>query len=226
MPTPDKQSLSRLGAASLAAVGFVLLHMLINQSIELWYLLWNLGLAWVPVLCSSLLLYKKYSTTAQVVLLAVWLAFLPNAFYIITDIIHINDTLRFDQTFDVVVFMMSIIPGFLLGLISLWQIDRVYFIKGLTATKRQLLLVSIALLCGIAIYIGRELRWNSWDIVTRPFALLGDLAHAITSPTSALHIIIVTVSFAACILVSYRQVSSFLASRSSASPRHQLPNKE
>lgn len=224
MPAYDKQLLSLFGTASLAAVGFVLLHMLINQSLELWYLIWNLGLAWVPVLCSSLLLYKKYSTAVQIALLAVWLAFLPNAFYIITDIIHINDAQRFNQTFDVVVFMMSIIPGFLLGLISLWQIDRAY-LQNLGAAKRRLLLIVIALLSGIAIYIGRELRWNSWDIVARPLALLRDFAHVLISPTDSLHLMLVTASFGACILIGYQLVTSFLALQSSASPRRQPPNK-
>jgi uncharacterized membrane protein len=41
----------------------------------------------------------------------------------------------------------------------------------------HLLPLAALLLSGFAIYLGRYLRWNSWDILTNPFGLLFDVAN-------------------------------------------------
>lgn len=203
MSLKDKQLLTRLFLASCVSVGFFAVHVLMNQSLEFWYMPWNLFLAWMPVAFSSLyLIKKKWPQPARLLLLLLWLLFLPNSFYVVTDIIHINDQVRVNQTFDVLVLVTAIAPAFLLGLLSLRQIDR-STLRKLARPWRRFALISIALLCGIAIYIGRELRWNSWDIIAHPIALLRDVHGIAMSPDSVLQLSIVMVSFSVCILSSY-----------------------
>jgi len=50
---------------------------------------------------------------------------------------------------------------------------------------RRLAHISMAvvlLACSFAIYLGRYLRWNTWDIVTQPFALLFDITDRLMHP--------------------------------------------
>jgi len=197
----DTHALKLLGVASCVGVGFFIAHVLLNRSIEFWYMPWNLFLAWVPMLFSSLLIVKKHwAKPAKLFLLIAWLVFLPNSFYVVTDIIHINDQMRVNQTFDVLVLMTTIAPAFLVGLYSLWHIDRMLLSK---LPQRKLALLCISLLCGIAIYIGRELRWNSWDIVANPLLLLRDLFATMSSPASLLQLLLVAVSFSVSIMAAY-----------------------
>lgn len=209
MQSKDKQFLKLLGVSSAISVGLIVIHALLNLSIEFWYMLWNLFLAWVPVIFSTLFVTKRHwPRYAKTLLLFLWLLFLPNSFYVVTDLIHINDEVRLSQTLDVVVLLATVVPAFLLGLLSLWQIDRTT-IQRRMASKRHLILFVISVLCGIAIYIGRELRWNSWDIITHPLSLTKDFFVAITSPASSLEFILVTTAFSVCIFTAYFLTTQF-----------------
>jgi len=188
---------------SIVAVVFVAFHMILNQSVELWYLPWNLFLAWVPLLAAMYLVSTPLHRYVEGLLLIVWLVFLPNAFYVMTDIIHINDQVRFNQTYDVLTIMMTIIPSFLVGLVSLYLIDKKY-LTPLSNLKRRASIVTIAALSGIAIYIGRELRWNSWDIIANPYAIITDFARVITTSESLAQLALTVIGYMVVILVSYR----------------------
>ena len=39
-----------------------------------------------------------------------------------------------------------------------------------------LFVAAMSLLCGAGVYAGRFLRWNSWDVVVRPWLIVNDLA--------------------------------------------------
>ena len=203
MTRHETHLLRLLGLASCFALCFVAVDMAINRSLEFWYLPWNLFLAWVPVIFSCLFVVKKrWPTYAKVLLFTCWLIFLPNTFYVITDIIHINDQVRRSQTLDTIVLATTIFPAFMLGLLSLWQIDQRLFSRFATWLRRSAL-IGTAVLCGFAIFIGRELRWNSWDVLVHPFALIRDIVLVILLPVGFMHLAIVTLAFAVCILGSY-----------------------
>lgn len=93
--------------------------MTLNRSVELWYLPWNLFLAWVLLLIATYLVSTPLHRYLERGLLIAWLAFLPNTFYVLTDIIHINDQIRFNQTYDVLTFMITAVASFLIGLVFL-----------------------------------------------------------------------------------------------------------
>jgi uncharacterized membrane protein len=136
-------------------------------------MVWNLFLAFLPLVFVGFLGQKK---TKNGVLLALWLLFLPNAFYVLTDFIHISDLTYFvggyydfknvDYAKDAVVYLelINIALGYLLallmGLMSLKIVHQTYIKK-----QQFLILSGIFLLVGYAIYIGRFLRLNSWDVL-------------------------------------------------------------
>jgi uncharacterized membrane protein len=149
-----------------------------------WFLIWNLFLAWLPVLFAWVL-YKKtvknlYWRTQNILLFILWLLFLPNAFYLVSDFIHIHDSGEINLMFDVVLISTYALAGFVLGYTSLFLVHkRVLQRYGRIA---HILPLIVLLLCGFAIYLGRYLRWNSWDVIANPFGLLFDVTSNIANP--------------------------------------------
>jgi uncharacterized membrane protein len=45
-------------------------------------------------------------------------------------------------------------------------------------------LIGVLLLTSFAIYLGRDLRWNSWDVLTNPGGLLFDISDRLMHPAS------------------------------------------
>ena len=151
------------------------------------FLMWNLFLAWVPLVFAWALYVRTPKgliwSWRNFGLFAGWLLFLPNAFYLITDFIHLRRTNQVDILFDIILFTTYAFCGVILGLTSLYLVH-------IRAIKRfgfsaHYLPVMVLLLCGFAIYLGRYLRWNSWDIITNPFGLLFDVSNSVIDPTNS-----------------------------------------
>lgn len=193
-----REFLNSLILLSLFSVGLTISRFLVAENYNYWFLAWNLILAWVPLIFAWFL----YARTAKfglvwsklnVFLFTVWLLFLPNAFYIFTDFIHLNEYRNVPLTFDVVLISSYAITGMILGFASLMMLHS----RALKRFGRQgHYLVPIALLAsGFAIYLGRELRWNSWDIIFNPFGILFDVSEIIINPIDQSLSILTTVLF-------------------------------
>src|SRR5687767_6813002 len=107
-----------LGGASLVSVVLFGVAAARSGSMELVYLVWNLFLAWIPL---GLMLWlertlrrKLWSSWQALFITAAFVAFLPNSFYLITDVIHVPGVVYTDLMFDVVVFMSFILNGVIL----------------------------------------------------------------------------------------------------------------
>ena len=154
-----------------------LVGVLRNGDWEYWYLVYNLGLAAIPLLLARFQLrllgrydWKDWRTFAMG---SLWLLFLPNSFYIVTDFIHIADVVRVDVVQDVAMLMQFSVLGLLFGYISLYMLHGAY-IRYLGARTAMGLAIGALFLSSLAIYLGRELRWNSWDVLLHPHTLLID----------------------------------------------------
>ncbi|MBN2604660.1 MAG: DUF1361 domain-containing protein [Bacilli bacterium] len=156
---------------------------------------WNLILALVP-LYASLLFLTLYQKNGQehlqpIFLLGiflVWLFFLPNTFYVITDLIHLgNRDFYFQSSFympwDYVediqnyVALIHIFIGAIIsltaGVISLRNMEQ-FVVEKFNQTFGYSFVFVVLFLSSIAIYIGRFLRFNSWDVL-HPFHLIKTL---------------------------------------------------
>src|SRR5687767_4877260 len=122
----------RFWVASAAAVGVAVIlfgaGVFRNGTLDYWYLIYNLALAIVPLFLSIWIahLLKKYpwKNWRLVVLTLMWLLFLPNSFYIVTDFIHLVDGRRADIVQDVVMLMQFSILGLVTGFVSLDMLQR------------------------------------------------------------------------------------------------------
>ncbi|GAB2560979.1 DUF1361 domain-containing protein [Spirosoma aerophilum] len=144
-------------------------------------LTWNLFLAWFPLGVVLVLRDLRQSGFNNRWLLmgglATWLAFLPNAPYIITDLFHIQHISQPLLWFDTMSLFVFALTGLLIGLYSILLVHRMvrpFTGKGLA----WLLLFGSQILSGFGIYLGRVGRWNSWDVLTNPSALTRAIAHA------------------------------------------------
>ena len=141
------------------------------------FLLWNLILAWIPLLL-SLVVYDSYRRSARIgrllPLLGLWLLFLPNAPYIATDIIHVRQSPAASRLYDLGLVGAAGATGVLLGFASLFLVHCV--LRHRFGSRRGWAVVAATLaLTSAGVYVGRFLRWNSWDLVSRPGRLVGQL---------------------------------------------------
>jgi len=147
------------------------------------FLLWNLFLAVIPLgLSLGLLRIKRLSIALP--LLGLWLLFFPNAPYVLTDLIHLTPHNRGQVPlwFDLLMLLSF-------GLVSLWfGFQSLRFVQGwitrnFSKTAGWCVTIVTLLLSGFGVYLGRFLRWNSWDVLRRPRALLGDIGACVVDPS-------------------------------------------
>ena len=198
--------------ASAAAVSLLLLRVLYTQHIAYLFLLWNLMLAWIPLLLAILTWRVRQHLFLTLVAGLLWLLFLPNAPYLVTDLIHLKPTPEAPMWYDMVMLFSFACAGLALGLHSL------HLIRGLVNRRLGLLpgwvfTLAVAALSGLGIYIGRFLRWNSWEIFLHPLRLASDVAATITAPDSLLKLLTVVVLFGAVTIVGLLLVPAWQTSK-------------
>jgi uncharacterized membrane protein len=162
------------------------------------YLLWNLFLAGLPLLFAGLLLRRlkkgRWLAWQNLALTALWLGFLPNSFYILSDFIHLESTGEVSLLYDIVMYASFIFNGFSLGFISLFLVHRQLLVR-LHSLQANSLVALVLFLCSFAIYLGRYLRWNSWDVLINPAGLLFDVSDRIINPAAHPQAFITTSTF-------------------------------
>lgn len=185
---------------AMSAVGsvFFVIWALQNHSTYHVYLLWNLFLAWIPfglsVWLLNVLRVQRWRSWLPLAITVAWLAFLPNTFYMLTDYIHLQDVESKDMVFDAVMFSTVIAAGVSLGFASLAIVHNQ--LRARFSHQTSWRIVGIVLfLVSFAIYIGRELRWNSWDIIINPAGILFDLSEILLRPTAHPQVFITTATF-------------------------------
>jgi uncharacterized membrane protein len=175
-----------LGAVSLLCFALSIFRVIYTGTPMFLFLNWNLFLAFVPWALSGMLILVpawQNSKPAALVVMATWLLFFPNAPYILTDLFHLSTFQGIPKWFDLILILSFAWTGLLFGLLSLTDIEKV-----LSKWMRPLFVHMTAILLlftgSFGVYIGRFLRWNSWDIVTNPADILSDVADRIINPTS------------------------------------------
>lgn len=188
------------------SAGLLAARMLSSQSYRYWFLLWNLALAWLPMAFAWWLHNRLRSTPwknwKNIILTVLWLGFLPNSFYIVSDFIHIHESGEVSLLFDSVMIMSFAWNGLLLGFISL-LIVHFELAKRLFRRTVTILLGVVILLCSFAIYLGRYLAWNTWDILINPAGILFDISDRIIKPASFPNTFTTTSMFFVSLCVMY-----------------------
>jgi uncharacterized membrane protein len=166
---------------SLGLTGFRIFYT--KQWLFVW-LGWNLFLAILPYLLSRTAIQRPQwieSNFRFLLLFAVWLLFIPNSFYIITDLFHLEQRVGIPLWFDLALIFSYAWNGILLGVASVRQMEQIARCKW-PQLKEWQFVYPMMLLNALGIYIGRYLRYNSWDIVSNPGQLAEDVVYLLVHP--------------------------------------------
>lgn len=168
-----------LGALTILTVGIGITNPAGDPTYPAKYLVWNLFLAWIPML-AALAMNLTRSRWAAVIAGLVWLVFLPNAPYLVTDLVHL---VGWDTALWRHVFQMGFASwiGIMLGVVSL----RVVHAEATRRTNALLgwgVVGAAVLLCAVGLVIGRFQRWNSWDLISNPKSVASTTYGWVSSP--------------------------------------------
>jgi uncharacterized membrane protein len=175
------------------------------------FFFWNLFLAWVP-LAAALLFYGLAARQSRNWLLLLgaavfWFLFFPNAPYIVTDIVHLQETPPVPFWYDIVCVMAFAQTGLFLGYLSLYLMQEVAR-AWLGRWVGWLFALGMLGASAFGVYLGRFLRWNSWDALVRPLETLRDAAR-MANPWNDVEPLAFSLTFFAFSLVCYLILYSF-----------------
>jgi uncharacterized membrane protein len=175
--------LALLLAASASVVAGVCVRVAIAGSLNTTALVWNLFLAWLP-LVFAILVYdgERSGAPAPRLLLGgvLWLLFLPNAPYIVTDVKWLAYGGR-AFWYDAALVGGAATIGLALGFVSLYLVQAVVT-RRLGRFAGWGLAWTALVLTGVGVYLGRFERWNSWEVFTEPSKITGELIAAALDP--------------------------------------------
>lgn len=167
-----------------AFTGFVLLliggRMVYFHSLHYAFLAFNLFLAWIPYYTSRYFT-KWQSLWLRWGIVGIWLLFLPNAFYIVTDLIHLRHPSIVPVWLDAIIVFGAAIAGMVMALASLYRAEQ-FLNLYLKTWQVRAVMGAIMLASGFGVYLGRFLRWYSWDVVTKPLPLFSSVFNRIVFP--------------------------------------------
>lgn len=185
LPAPPYRLMASFAFLATVCVGLLVLRIAFSDSLRYTFLFWNLILAAVPLLIAWWLVARVrkhgWLKWQQIVLSILWLIFLPNSFYIITDLIHLRANYEADLLFDITLLTSFIVAGLALGYASVYLVHT-EILKRVRERAAYGYVGLVFLLVSFAICLGRYLRWNTWDIVLRPAGLLFDVSDRLINP--------------------------------------------
>jgi uncharacterized membrane protein len=200
--------------SSMLACALLAGRMRLSGSWTYVFLVWNLFLAWVPYLCSLWAVrtqrLKPDSLWRLIIPAGVWLIFLPNAPYILTDFVHLRPRHAIPLWYDIALIGSFAWAGCFLAIVSLYWMEEV--VKAALGTMAsRVFVISSVLLSGLGVYLGRFLRWNSWDLLFSPHAILADIAQILANGARQPRPLILSCLLAMVLLAGYRAFTRLIA---------------
>lgn len=175
-----------------------------SKSFGYGFLLWNLVLAWVPYMLS--LYIQRQDVTKQkfigIMLMIVWILFLPNGPYIITDLIHLRSREPVPLWYDAMLLSTIAWNGLLLTMLAVRNVHR-KLNEYYSALKINVALGFLFLSAGYGIYLGRFMRWNSWDILFSPMYMIWKSCCELMHPMHHPRPVLMTFVFGALLSLTY-----------------------
>jgi uncharacterized membrane protein len=148
------------------------------------FLPWNLLLAFIPYHISKRLQQRPQwieSMWRFIPVFLIWMLFIPNSFYIITDLFHLELRHGSSRWFDLVLIFTFAWSGLLLGILSVSQMTKIMMHR-FSIRHELVFLLPIMGLIAWGVFIGRFMRFNSWDILANPLELAGDVGYMLIHP--------------------------------------------
>lgn len=177
-----KNKNSLLFFALLILLAMVSFRIVYSHKLYYLFLIWNTFLATLPYALSELMAKNTFAKLPNVFIATACILFLPNALYLISDFEHLAERPPVPFFYDILLMFYTALLGLLFNILALRNLHRVslrYWKP--PATNRLIALVIF--LSGFGVYLGRYLRWNSWDLITNPRALFYDCVYHAVHPS-------------------------------------------
>ncbi len=192
--------------SSIMACAFLVFRVLYSDTYNYSNLLWNLFLAWLPYIFAVIASYlfgispKRWWLIFLFGLL--WLAFFPNAPYIVTDFYYLDPRPPVPLWFDVSLIAIFAFTGCFLAIASLRSIH-IIIDKSIGRVVGWFFALFALGLASLGVYLGRFGRYNSWDILLDPKSLLQEVVNNLLNPLDNLGFVGFTIMFTSILLVFY-----------------------
>jgi len=192
--------------ASAVCVVLVVTRVIVAADITHLFLVWNLLLAWLPLIFALQVCEQHVQGGRRRWRLAAWgatwLLFFPNAPYIFTDLTHLTSKFRGHYWVDMMLILSCALTGLMLGFVSL------YLVQSVVAARcgrgmGWLFILGVAGLSGVGVFMGRFLRWNSWDVVWRPWTMFQRAGAWLSDPFSDARPYVFSAVFAVFLFIAY-----------------------
>jgi uncharacterized membrane protein len=176
----------------------IILRMVLFGSFSLKYIFWNIFLAFIPFAISYILFsFSKENNINKIYFyigIIFWFLFIPNAPYIVTDLIHIGEIRAVPVLYDSVLLFTSALIGLLLGAHSIYHIEQILKIKYSQKIVSFIIFTAIFFI-SFGIFIGRFLRFNSWDIFENPVLFIRAIGDVFTNKDYSIEAFFYTILF-------------------------------
>lgn len=204
------KTLSLITVALAFSLVTLMVRIKLNKSFFYLFLVWNIFLAIIPYTITVYLSTKpKLNKLKLGFWFLVWLVFLPNAPYIVTDLIHIKIGGKHLLWLDVLLVLSFALSGLLLFYLSILDMQRIIKSK-FRNTPIEPITFLVLFLCGFGIYLGRFLRYNSWEIISKPKYLISDVFKIMFTPFQHLDAWLFTLGFGGFLIVGYLVCRNFI----------------
>lgn len=218
-----KHIISKLYELSSLFIGFLLcaalltMRIKVTKSFHYLFLVWNLFLAFIPygitfVLGSQEKWQRSWWALAPI--LGLWLLFLPNTPYLISDLQHLQYAPREMVWYDAILLFVFAIYSLCIMTLTVQEMRGVLS-KKIPLKWIPIIIASVFILCGFGIYLGRFLRWNSWDILQNPMTLFEDILMRIRHPFTYAKTWVVTFGYAGITSLFYMWYTSLIKTKDS-----------
>jgi uncharacterized membrane protein len=192
--------------SSALACAFLAARIVRTERLSFAFLVWNLFLAWLPYLLSlwAATIQRRHPRAWWRLLLpgALWLVFFPNAPYIVTDLLHLYDRPPVPLWYDLGLLAAFAFAGSFLAVASLHTMQVLVRRFAGHAASWVFALWAVGM-AGLGVYLGRFERWNSWDLLLAPRAVLADAIEPILYPAHNVYTLGASGMFAALLLMVY-----------------------
>jgi uncharacterized membrane protein len=148
------------------------------------FLLWNLFLASIPLLFSRMSTNKRIVEKSRILvypILFLWLIFLPNSPYLITDFVHLEESNGIPLWFDILLLTYFSLTGLIIATLSVSETEKTIATMHSAIAGRWFAFSSL-ILSSLGVYIGRILRYNSWDVFICPIRIILEVSKRLLNP--------------------------------------------
>lgn len=198
---------------TLWSVALVALRVLHTRNLTFAFLVWNLFLALVPLLTSTAMRLaddNRLPGWLLGALFACWLLMLPNAPYLVTDLFHLRQMPLVPLWFDLVLLLSCAATGVALGFRSMGDIHELAR-RRWGGRAAWVLVTGLWFACAYGMYLGRFVRWNSWDVLHQPDAIAAFALNTLRAPAAHPRVVGVTLLFGGLLTLAYITVRAHVA---------------